>query len=357
MTTLSIRRWLLLAWLITAIMGNGLFDIAGPLVSYAWPQNHAPWVLTQLVPELLLVLTFFAGASWFLGRMVLRPLAAMSRAARQIAGGDLNFKLPPSRVQEVAEVSAAFHAMGNALREALERQSELEQERRLFITAIAHDLRTPLFSLRGHLEGLERGLATTPEKRARYIAVCQEKADALERLITDLFAYARMEYLEQGPRREPLEMGTLLGRVVESLRSQAEAKGVTLQLDASEETRTLHGDAKLLERVVENLLNNALRHTPAGGSVKVSWRAEPDRLLFSVSDTGAGIAPCDLPHLFAPLYRGETSRNPQTGGAGLGLAIARSILLAHGGELTAANRANGGAEFTGSLPYLWKMQP
>jgi len=199
--------------------------------------------------------------------------------------------------------------MGDALREALERQSELEQERRLFITAIAHDLRTPLFSLRGHLEGLERGLATTPEKRARYIAVCQEKADVLERLIADLFTYARMEYLEQAPRREPLEMGALLGRVVESLRSQAEAKGVTLQLDGPKETRMLHGDAKLLERVVENLLTNALRHTPAGGSVRVSWRAEPDRLLFSVSDTGTGIAPYDLPHLFAPLYRGETSRS------------------------------------------------
>ena len=101
---------------------------------------------------------------------------------------------------------------------------------------------------------------------------------------------------------------------------------------------------------MENLLDNALRHTPSGGSVRVAWREEGERAVFSVSDTGPGIPPEDLPHLFEPLFRGEASRNRRTGGAGLGLTIARRILRAHGGELSAANRRSGGAVFTGALP-------
>ena len=142
-----------------------------------------------------------------IGRYVIRPLEAMSQAARQIAGGGLDFELPISRVREVAEVRAAFEAMGEGLRASIGRQAALEEERRFFVGAIAHDLRTPLFTLRGYLEGLERGLATSPEKVAHYIAVCRQKADQLERLVADLFAYTRAEYLEQTVQREQQASG------------------------------------------------------------------------------------------------------------------------------------------------------
>src|SRR5690606_31615026 len=111
--------------------------------------------------------------------------------------------------------------------------------------------------------------------------------------------------------------------------------------------RVIPGDAHLLERAVENLLDNALRHTPASGMITLTWQVEADRATFTVDDSGPGIAPQDLPHLFDPLYRGDPSRNPETGGVGLGLSIARRILRAHGGDLTAANRPEGGARFTG----------
>lgn len=137
---------------------------------------------------------------------------------------------------------------------------------------------------------------------------------------------------------------------MEGLRSQAVGKGVVLELDGPPDACMLEGDAHLLGRAVENLLDNALRHTPAGGRIEVSWHGDAERVTFTVADTGPGIAPADLPHLFTPLYRGETSRNPQTGGLGLGLTIARRILRAHGGELVAANRAHGGAAFTAWLP-------
>jgi signal transduction histidine kinase len=309
-------------------------------------------VRNWLVPIILvttLALTL-GGAAWFFGRTVVAPLAATSRAARQIATGDLDVDLPSSRVREVAEVNSAFAAMSGALRTSLQQQATMEQERRLFIGAVVHDLRTPLFSLRGYLEGFAKGLADTPEKQARYIAVAQDKTAALERLVSDLFAFTRLEYLDQAPNREPLDLAVLLQRLVDDLGPLAEAKGIHLTLDVPPAPCRVDGDAHMLTRAVENLLDNALRYTPSGGSVRTACTAEPGAVTFTIVDTGPGIPAQDVPHLFTPLYRGETSRNRRTGGAGLGLAIARRIFRAHGGELTARNGDTGGAVFTASLP-------
>lgn len=311
---------------------------------------EARFLPVPIVGLISLLLTL-AGIGWFLGRTVVRPLAATSQAARQVAAGDLDVRLPSSRVREVAEVNAAFESMSAELRASLRQQAEFEHERRLFIGAVVHDLRTPLFALRGYLEGLEKGLDDTPEKRARYIAVAQEKAATLERLIGDLFDFTRLEYLEQTPNPEPLDLGALLDRLVEGFRPQADTKGVQLTLSIPPEPCWVQGDTHLLTRALSNLLDNALRYTPSGGQVRVACRTEPSGVIFTIADTGPGIPAHDLPNLFAPLYRGETSRNRRTGGAGLGLTIARRILLAHGGDLSAGNGQAGGAVFTGRLPH------
>jgi signal transduction histidine kinase len=306
------------------------------------------WFLPVIgLTTLLLTLTVIA---WFLGHTVLRPLAATGDAARQIADGNLEFEIPTSRVREVAEVNSAFAAMSDALRESLGQQAQVEQERRLFIGAIVHDLRTPVFSLRGYLEGLQTGVADTPEKRTRYVEIAQEKAAALERLITDLFEFTRLEYLEQAPNRELLDLGALLTRLVDSMRPQAEAKGVELTALSLPEHCSVMGDSHLLSRAAENLLVNALRHTPNGGRIWIECRVEPLWVRFSVNDSGSGISAADLPHIFTPLFRGEQSRNRRTGGVGLGLTIARRILLAHEGDLTAHNHDGGGAVFSAVLP-------
>ncbi|MDQ3548782.1 MAG: HAMP domain-containing histidine kinase, partial [Chloroflexota bacterium] len=313
------------------------------------PPDEVPVELLPIVGLTALSLTL-GGIAWFLGRTMLRPLAATSQAARQVAEGDLDITLPKSRVREVAEVNSAFESMSAALLTSLQEQAELEQERRLFIGAVAHDLRTPLFALRGHLEGIESGVATTPEQQAHYIGVAREKADALERLISDLFDFTRLEYLDQAPNREPLDLAILLAKLVDDIQPRANTKGVTIAVEPDSDTCAISGDSHLLTRAVENLLDNALRFTLTGGSVVVTCWTTPNGICFSVSDSGPGISPDDLPNVFTPLYRGESSRNRRTGGAGLGLTIARRILLAHGGDLIAANRPEGGAVFTGTLP-------
>lgn len=313
------------------------------------PPEEVPIELLPFVGLGALALTL-AGIAWFLGRTVLKPLAATSAGARSVAAGNLDIELPTSRVREIAELNSAFETMSAELNASLRQQAELEEERRLLVSAVAHDLRTPLFALRGYLEGISQGVADTPEKQRQYVAVAQEKADELERLIADLFDYTRLEYLDQNPDHEPLDLGDLLGKLVTGMQLQADDRRIELMLDQQNGPITVSGDSHLLTRAVQNLLDNALRHTPSGGLVRVEIHQADGRAVFAVHDTGPGIPEHDLPHIFAPLYRGESSRNRRTGGAGLGLTIARRILLAHGGDLSAGNHPDGGAVFIGTLP-------
>lgn len=321
----------------------------GTVKLFVFNHNQIYGILSAVIAMILAIIF----NRWLMGRYVLKPLAAMSSAARRIAEGDLDFRIPTSRVTEVADVRAAFEAMGEGLRKSLKRQATLEEERRFFLTAIAHDLRTPLFVLRGYLLRLEQGKAETAEKAARYLSVCRQKSEQIERLVSDLFVYAKTEYMEQMDvnKREPFDFGLWMKEMIEHYRLLAQAKNVEIVDESGEETACpVQGDPHLLERAVGNLLDNALRYTLAGGKITVKWYRKGNQVCFTISDTGPGIPEQDLPHVFEPLYRAEKSRNAETGGTGMGLTIAKRIFKAHGGDLTAANRADAGAEFSGWLP-------
>lgn len=311
------------------------------------------WVFP--VVGILSLATALTLLGWLLGRMLVRPLRETSAIAHEIANGNLDRSLPPSRVREIDTVRQAFDAMRDGLRSSIAQQAAVEQERRLLISAVAHDLRTPLFAIRGYLEGILTGVASTDAQRTRYLQRAQEQAATLERHVSDLFDYARLEYLEQTQERAPFDLADLLLRIVEGQQPRATALGLSLRTEVPDAGCTVVADAHLMTRVLENLLDNALRHTPSGGEIVVSCGGVQE-VWFRVSDNGPGIPPADLPHLFAPLFRGDASRNRGTtsgaGGAGLGLTTAQRIMQAHGGTLRAANRTGEltGAVFTGSLP-------
>jgi len=308
---------------------------------------YAPKQTSELATALAIIAGIFAilFIGFQMGRVVVKPLEAMSVAARRIAGGDLDFELPKSTVMEVAEVRAAFQAMGNGLQESLIRQSELEEERRFFISSIAHDLRTPIFTLRGFLTRLERG--DNPEKAARYAAICSKKAEQLERLVSDLFSYGQMSSLEQLLRPKPLDIGSLFEDIVADYLPQARDKNIELTYEAQMENHELQGDADLLRRAIGNLIDNALRYTPANGNIMIRLHMEKTQAHFTVEDSGPGIPEQQLSPIFDAFYRGDDSRNSENGGTGLGLTIARRIIRAHNGDLSANNRSQGGAVFTG----------
>ncbi|MCA1295259.1 HAMP domain-containing histidine kinase [Paenibacillus sp. alder61] len=279
-------------------------------------------------------------------RFLLKPLEKMSAAARQIASGDWNVQLPGSGIAEIAEVRDGFEVMVQGLQSSHRKQLELEEERRFVIAAVAHDLRTPLFALRGYLDGLERGIAQSPEKISRYLAVCQEKSAQLDRLVEDLFTYTKMEYLGTDLQEETIDLGAVLRKSMESLAPLAREKRISITMHGTDECM-ISGDAHLLERAMNNILENAVRYTPSGGEVNVQYTKEGDQARFSVRDTGAGFNAEEMERVFEPLYRGEASRSRSTGGSGLGLTISQRIIRRHGGQLAVGNHSEGGAIVTG----------
>ncbi|RIX51409.1 sensor histidine kinase [Paenibacillus nanensis] len=341
---LSVALLLLLPWIffVTAfLMATGSLDIgSGQPGSYI--ASHIAAFTGLLLAFLIIGLR--------IRRHLLDPLERMGQAARQIAEGDLDVGLPQSSVKEIAEVRDGFEVMVSGLQDAYRKQAALEEERRFVIAAVAHDLRTPLFALRGYLDGLEQGIARTPEQVAKYVAVCKEKSAQLDRLVEDLFTFTRMEYAETELSREPSDLCEIAQRSVESLEPQAQEKKILIHTRFELGGCPLKADAHLLERAISNLLDNAVRHTPLHGRIAVACLRDGERAAFTIRDSGPGFSPEELERIFEPLYRGEQSRNRATGGAGLGLTISQRIIRQHGGELTASNYPEGGAMLSGWIP-------
>jgi signal transduction histidine kinase len=211
------------------------------------------------------------------------------------------------------------------------------------VTAIAHDLRTPLFTLRGSLEALERGVGD-----AGYLPRAQAKAAHLDRLVSDLFTFSRLEYAREAVAFEEVDVAALARRAAEDAEPIAAARGCALHVHGVESALCVRGDADALLRILTNLLDNAIHH----GRRRVILGAYRGNgtVHLEVADDGPGFAPDDLDHVFEPLFRSDRARPGRTGGTGLGLAIARRLARAHGGDVAAANDPGGGARATLTLP-------
>jgi signal transduction histidine kinase len=299
------------------------------------PSRAVRFAATSGAGLLALALAVIAGVI-LLRRWVVRPLARLAADAERIAGGELDVRPVNSRTREVAEVGAALRGMADGLRGALAEQHAAEMQRRFLLSAIAHDLRTPLFTLRGSLEAIEHGIGD-----ADHLRRARDKATLLDRLVGDLFTFSRLEYAEPELARDALDAVALAHEAADTVDPR-------IRVVAGEAAIALDGDHAALLRVLVNLLDNAVRHARAEVALRV--RAEGDDVLFEVQDDGHGIAPDDLPQLFEPLFRADRTRNSATGGAGLGLAIVQRLTAAHGGSVGAENRPEGGARFVVRIP-------
>lgn len=324
----------------------------GLLVLWVWPQAALSGVgaaaRVGFGLALASLLALLVGVLVWTGRAVLRPLRALEAATRAVAEGDLDFALPRSRVQELDALGQAFAAMRDRLQAALERQAALQEERRQLIAAIGHDLRTPLSSVRAFAEGLRDGLAREPAKAAHYADVILRKTAEVERLVEDLFQFSRLELPETRAALREVDLAAFLKATLGAFGAQAEQKGVVLAAEGPDLTARL--DPALLGRALDNLIANALRHTPPGGQIRLTWGRHGGEVCIAVADTGEGIPPEELPHLFTPMHRPDRSRSRRSGGAGLGLAIAARIAALHGGRITCESRVGEGTTFTLILP-------
>jgi signal transduction histidine kinase len=241
--------------------------------------------------------------------------------------------------------------MAAQLQTAARKQEEVEALRRDLIAWVGHDLQTPLASIRAIIEALADGMVDDQETSQRYLATAQKDIRSLSLLIDDLFQMAQIDAGGLTLHRETGSLCDLISDTLESFSELAGRQGIDLQGYADTDVNLVPMDTERIGRVLNNLVGNALRHTPEGGTVKVQASREKEMVRVVVSDTGEGIRPEDLPHVFERFYRGEKSRNRTTGGAGLGLAIARGIIQAHGGQISVESSLGEGACFTFTLPF------
>ncbi|GAA3239159.1 HAMP domain-containing sensor histidine kinase [Actinocorallia longicatena] len=276
-------------------------------------------------------------ATVLLCRRVLGQLDALSHASRKLAGGDLSERVPVRGDDEVADLARSFNQMADSLQHSEERQ-------RRMISDIAHELRTPLANIRGYVEAVQDGLL---EPDAELFASLHEEALLQQRLIDDLQELALAESGSLVYHRDRLDPAELLTTCHASHRAVAEAGSVRLVLDPGDPP-PVDADPDRLRQVVGNLITNAVR--AAASTVVLQASADGDLALITVTDDGHGISPGDLPHMFDRFWRADESRARTTGGRGLGLAISREIVLAHGGEITVTSVLGEGTCFAVRLP-------
>ncbi|GAA4438909.1 sensor histidine kinase [Phytohabitans houttuyneae] len=282
----------------------------------------------------------FAGTA-LLSRRVLRPIGSLTEAARRLGRGDLTSRVAVVGSDEVAELGRTFNRMADSLQRGEERQRRL-------VADVAHELRTPLANLRGYLEALKDGVI---EPDPDLFTSLHEEAVLQQRIVNDLQDLALAEAGTLAYHRTVIDMAEVLETTRAAHHAVAESAGVRLMV-ASPGPAQVHADPDRLRQVLGNLVTNALRATSAGGSVTLSTTVDGTAVVLRVADTGTGIAPASLPHVFDRFWRADSARGRRTGGSGLGLSIARQIVTDHGGTITVASQLGVGTTFTITLPAL-----
>jgi two-component system sensor histidine kinase BaeS len=285
------------------------------------------------------ILVLAVGISVLVATRLARPVRAVTAAARRMRAGDGSARVAMRAKGEVGELGAAFNEMSEHL-------DRMERQRKAMVSDVSHELRTPLSNIRGWLEAAQDGVADLgPALTASLV----EEATLLQHIVDDLQQLALADVGKLRLHPEPVDVADLVEQIATVYRAAAEAAELVLTAEVTGRPH-LDADPVRLRQAVGNLLANAVRYTPAGGRVGLSAHADGDDVLIEVADTGPGIAPEHLPHLFDRFWRAEKSRSRQTGGSGLGLAIVRQLAEAHGGSAAVRSEPGQGATFTLRLP-------
>lgn len=341
----------LTAWAVASVIGPEIFHDhmiqAEPaelaVVTHAERAFTAAWTLSLAVALLAALLAAIV-TSVLLTRRIVTSLARVREAAAQVASGDYDTRVPEVDMgAEFDDLAGAFNTMATDL-------GEIEQTRTRMLGDLAHEMRTPVATLDGYLEGILDGVVTADEST---LGMLREQVARLARLAEDIALVTAAGEGRLSMHWQPLTVGSLVDDAAALAAARFADKGVRLTVEGAEEVRqtVLTADPDRLGQVLTNVLDNAARHTPEGGWVRLGVELAGSTLRLSVRDSGSGIAAEHLPHLFERFYRVDAARDRAHGGSGIGLAIVRSIVQAHGGAVSATSAGPGhGALFTIALP-------
>ena len=280
------------------------------------------------------------GISRWLARGMTQPLRDMAAAARRMETGDYTVRVHTTSRDEVGQLATAFNRMSQEL-------ENLETSRRDLVANVSHELKTPITAIRAHLENLLDGVE---QPNPETLQVMLAQSERLGRLVEQLLDLSKLESGEVPLRREGVPLGPVVREVISEIDVARADRDVAVQSDVPDDLPTVDADRERLHQVLFNLVDNAIRFTPAGGQVRIEAHRHDGSVEVSVADTGVGIPAEALPRLFERFYRVDSARARGDGGTGIGLAIARSVVEAHGGTISAESEPGHGSTFTFDLP-------
>jgi signal transduction histidine kinase len=287
----------------------------------------------------------------FLFFFLTRRLRHLSSAVKAFEAGKYDFRVAIRGSDELGALARAFNEMATSIEAGIENLHQAEHQRSDLITNISHDLRSPLTSIRGHLETmLLKDMKMTDKEGREFLEISLKNVSSFQKLVEELFELAKLETHQIKLRNEAFQIAELVQDVALKIKPSADFSLVTITIDQPEKLSPINGDIGMIERVLTNLLENAIAHTPEKGQVNISIVQKDEELLLTVSDTGSGIAQEDLPHIFERFYRADKSRDRRTPGTGLGLAITKEIVGLHSGRIEADSPEGKGAVFRIFLP-------
>jgi signal transduction histidine kinase len=323
------------------------------------PPSPPAWVaMREFGPTLALTGLILLGggagiAAWLIFGPTHRRLRSLETVARALGEGRTDVRASEAGGDEVSTFARSFNRMAEDLERRADALAASDRTRRQLLADVSHELMTPLTAIRGYVQTLS--MTEVPfddETRKRYLSVVDQETYKLEAIIGDLLDLARLEGGGEEPRDEHVTASTLFGRVVDRHLPEIQRKNVKTQIEVDPSTLPLVGSAARLEQAIQNLAANAIRHLPDGGTLTLRAEPDPGGVRIVVRDTGPGIPPAHLPHIFDRFYKADASRTggETRSGSGLGLSIVRAIVHQHGGDISAGNAQDGGAVFTITLP-------
>ncbi len=338
--------------------GGQLFQPYAVEVTLSNPYTFRATALANVTGLLAAIALFALGLSVVVASAMARrfttPLRRLTEASRGLAEGDLSRRVPPSEVRagssELAELAVQFNAMADRVEESVE-LIRLDRDRsRDFLADVSHELRTPLAALRMFNELLRAGAADDPEARSEFIESSGQQIERLDWLAQNLLDLSKLDSGLVLLDLRPDDLRAAVETAVEQTAAAAMRRGVNVALHLPDAPIRIRHDPQRIGQVVANLVGNAIKFTPRDGSVTVDLAAAPDGARIEVSDTGVGIEPAELPHIFERFYRGSRANEARGSGSGLGLAIVHSIVDMHGGAIEVESRVGGGSRFIVTLP-------
>ncbi|MEJ2729626.1 MAG: ATP-binding protein [Deltaproteobacteria bacterium] len=332
------------------ILGGEIFDsIAQKLRGSYIMQLSAWWIITSLLFALITGLLLFAYLTRRLKRLaIVMDTFDMTQTTSRLQA---IVREDGQHGDEIDRLAFTFRKLVERIQVQMENLKQADRLRRELVANVSHDLRTPLATLQGYVETLLLKNKSLKEKdRKLHLEIAIQHCKRLSNLVDELFELAKLDSREIEVQREPFNINELAHDVVQKFNLSAEERQITIQIDRNSQLPFVNADIAMIERVIENLLDNAVRHTSPGGSIRLTFSAQNGDISVRVSDTGCGIAEEDLPHIFDRFYHRDRIQESKTGYSGLGLAIAKRILELHNQTILVESEAGSGTTFTFFLP-------